>query len=269
MAPLELKELKLQLQELLEKGFIRPNVSPWGAPVLFVKKKDGTLRLCIDYRQLNKLTVKNKYPLPRIDDLFDQLKGASIFSRIGLRSRYHQMRIKDVDVHKTAFQTRYGHYEFLVMPFGLTNALAAFMDLMNRVFQPYVDQFVVVFIDDILVYSKDHESHDTHLRVVLETLRKEQLYVKLSKCEFWLNEVFFLGHIVSKEGIRVDPKKIEVVVEWKPPRNVTEVRSFLGLAGYYRRFFKGFSMTAAPMMRLLQKNVSMNGVKNVKEVLIS
>ena len=251
MAPLELKELKLQLQELLEKGFIRP----WGAPVLFVKKKDGTLQLCIDYRQLNKLTVKNKYLLPRIDDLFDQLKGASIFSKIDLRSGYHQLRIKDVDVHKKAFRTRYGHYEFLVMPFGLTNAPAAFMDLMNRVFRPYVDQFVVVFIDDILVYSKDRESHDTHLQVVLETLRKEQLYAKLRKCEFWKNEVSFLGHIVSKEGIRVDLKKIEVVVEWKPQRNVTEVRSFLGLAGYYRRFVKEFSMTAAPMTRLLQKNV--------------
>ena len=255
MAPLELKELKLQLQELLEKGFIRPSVSPWGAPVLFVKKKDGTLHLCIDYRQLNKLTIKNKYPLPRIDDLFDQLKGASIFSKIDLQSGYHQLRIKDADVHKTAFRTRYRHYEFLVMPFGLTNAPAAFMDLMNRVFRPYVDQFVVVFIDDILVYSKDQEGHDTHLRVVLETLRKEQLYAKLSKCEFWMNEVSFLGHIVSKEGIRVDPKKIKLVVEWKPPRNVTEVRSFLGLAGYYRRFVKGFSMTAAPMTRLLQKNV--------------
>ena len=172
MTPVELKELKLQLQELLEKRFIRPSVSPWGAPVLFVKKKDGTLRLCIDYRQLNKLTIKNKYPLPRIDDLFDQLKGASIFSKIDLRSGYHQLRIKDVDLHKTPFRTRYGHYEFLVMPFGLTNAPAAFMDLMNRVFRPYVDQFVVVFIDDILVYSKDQENHDTHLRVVLETLEK-------------------------------------------------------------------------------------------------
>ena len=209
--------------------------------------RDGVLQ--------NKLTVKNKYLLPRIDDLFDQLKGASIFSKIDLRSGYHQLKIKDVDVHKTAFRTRYGHYEFLVMPFGLTNAPAAFMDLMNRVFRPYVDQFVVVFIDDILVYSKDRESHDTHLRVVLEILRKEQLYAKLSKCEFWLTEVSFLGHIVSKEGIQVDPKKIEVVVEWKPPRNVTEVRSFLGLAGYYRRFVKGFSMIAAPMTRLLQKNV--------------
>ena len=201
MAPLKLKELKLQLQELLEKGFIRPSVLPWGAPMLFVEKKDGTLRLCIDYRQLNKLTVKNKYPLPRTNDLFDQLKGTSIFSKIDLRFGYHHLRIKDADVHKTAFRTRYGHYEFLVMPFGLKNAPAAFMDLMNCVFRPYVDQFVVVFIDDILVYSKDRESHDTHLQVVLETLRKEQLYTKLSKCEFWKNEVSFLGNIVSKEGI--------------------------------------------------------------------
>ena len=187
--------------------------------------------------------------------MFDQLKGASIFSKIDLRSGYHQLRIKDVDVHKTAFRTRYGHYEFLAMSFGLTNAPTAFMDLINRVFRSYVDQFVVMFIDDILVYSKDWESHETHLRVVLETLRKEQLYAKLSKCEFWLNEVSFLGHIVSKEGIRVDTKKIEVVVEWKPPRNVTEVRSFLRLAVYYRRFIKGFSMTAVSMTRLLQKNV--------------
>ena len=154
-----------------------------------------------------------------------------------------------------AFRTRYGHYEFLIMLFGLTNAPATFMDLMNHVFRHHVDQFVVVFIYDILVYSKDQENHNTHLRVVLETLRKEKLYAKLNKCEFWLNEVSFLGHIVSKEGIQVDPKKIEVVVEWKPPRNVIEVRSFLGLAGYYRRFVKGFSMTAALMTRLLQKNV--------------
>ena len=154
-------------------------------------------------------------------------------------------------MHKIAFKTRYGHYEFLVMPFVLTNTPTAFMDLINRVFRSYVDQFVMVFIDDILVYSKDREDHDTHLRVVLETLRKEWLYAKLSKCEFWLREVFFLGHIISEEGIRVDPKKVEVIIEWKPPRNVTEVRSFLGLAGYYRRFIKGFSMTAAPMTRLL------------------
>ena len=219
--------------------------------MLFVKKKGGTLRLCVDYRQLNKMTVKKKYPLPKIDDLFDQLKGASVFSKIDLRSGYHQLRIKDADVHKTAFRTRYGYYEFLVMSFGLTNAPATFMDLMNHVFRSYVDRFVVVFIDDIVVYSKDREDHDTHLRVMLKTLRKEQLYAKMSKCEFWLREVSFLGYIVSEEGIRVDPSKIEVILEWKPLRNVTEVRSFLGLAGYYKRFVKGFSMTTAPMTRLL------------------
>ena len=184
MAPMELKELKSQLQELLDKGFIRPSVSPWGAPVLFVKKKDGTLRMCIDYRQINKVTVKNKYPLPRIEDLFDQLKGASVFSKIDLRSGYYELRVKEGDVLKAAFRTRYGHYEFLVMPFGLTNAPAAFMDLMNRVFRPYVDQFVMVFIDDILVYSKDVHEHEQHLRIVLKTLREKKLYAKLSKCDF-------------------------------------------------------------------------------------
>ena len=165
--------------------------------MLFVKKKDGTLRLCVDYRKLNKMTVKNKYLLPKINDLFYQLKGASVFSKIDLRSRYHQLRIKYMDVHKTKFRTRYGHYEFLVILLGLTNALTAFMDLMNHVLRPFLDRFVVVFIDDILVYSKDREDHDTHLRVVLETLRKEQVYAKMSKCEFWLKEVSFLRRIVS------------------------------------------------------------------------
>ena len=247
--------MKEQLQELLDKGFIRPSVSPWGAPVLFVKKKDGTMRLCIDYRQLNKVTVKNRYPLPRIDDLFDQLHGARIFSKIDLRSGYHQLKVKEVDISKTAFRTRYGHYEFVVMPFGLTNAPAAFMDLMNRVFKDFMDKFVIVFIDDILVYSRSQEEHVDHLRVVLQILREKQLYAKFSKCEFWLDSVVFLGHVISGNGIQVDPKKIEAVVNWKRPTNVTEIRSFLGLAGYYRRFVKDFSLIAKSLTRLTQKNV--------------
>ena len=255
MAPSELKELKVQLQELLEKDFIRPSFSPWGAPVLFVKKKDGTLRLCIDYRELNKVTIKNKYPLPRIDDLFDQLQGASVFSKIDLRSGYHQLKIKKEDIHKTAFRTRYGHYEFLVMPFGLTNAPAAFMDLMNRVFKNFLDQFVIVFIDDILVYSRSKEEHEEHLRIVLQTLRKNRLYAKFKKCEFWLEQVAFLGHVISKKGISVDPGKIEAVSNWPRPTNVHEVRSFLGLAGYYRRFVEGFSKIASSLTMLTRKNV--------------
>ena len=166
-----------------------------------MKKKDGTLRLCIDYRQLYRATIKNKYPLPRIDDLFDQLKDATVFSKIDLRSGYHQLKIKESDIHKTAFRTRYGHYEFVVMPFGLTNAPAAFMDLMNRVFHPYLDKFVIVFIDDILVYSKNEEEHAKHLRVALQTLREKELYAKFSKCEFWLKEVGFLGDLISEKGI--------------------------------------------------------------------
>ncbi|KAL0549558.1 hypothetical protein IC582_014043 [Cucumis melo] len=253
MAPAELKELKVQLQELLDKGFIRPSVSPWGAPVLFVKKKDGSMRLCIDYRELNKVTVKNRYPLPRIDDLFDQLQGATVFSKIDLRSGYHQLRIKDDDVPKTAFRSRYGHYEFIVMSFGLTNAPAVFMDLMNRVFREFLDTFVIVFIDDILIYSKTEAEHEEHLRIVLQTLRDNKLYAKFSKCEFWLKQVSFLGHVVSKAGVSVDPAKIEAVTGWTRPSTVSEVRSFLGLAGYYRRFVENFSRIAIPLTQLTRK----------------
>ena len=201
------------------------------------------------------MTIKNKYPLPRIDDLFDQLSGARVFSKIDLRSGYHQLKIAESDVSKTAFRTRYGHYEFLVMPFGLTNAPAAFMDLMNRVFQPYLDKFVIVFIDDILVYSASEEDHTQHLRVVLNILREKQLYAKYSKCEFWLHEVSFLGHVVSGEGISADPKKVEAIIKWEQPKNVAEVRSFLGLAGYYRRFVEGFSRISAPLSQLTRKGV--------------
>ncbi|XP_049414692.1 uncharacterized protein LOC125877444 [Solanum stenotomum] len=236
MAPTELKELKDQIQDLLSKGFIRPSVSPWGAP-------------------LNKVTVKNKYPLPRIEDLFDQLQGAALFSKIDLRSGCHQLRIKPSDVAKTALRTRYGHYEFLVMSFGRTNAPATFMELMNGVFRPYLDSFVIEFIDDILVYSKNETDHVCHLRAVLQKLRDEKLYAKLSKCEFWLESMAFLGHVVSKDGVRVDPDKIEAVQGWTRPTSSTKIRSFVGFAGYYRRFVQGFSTIAAPLTRLTQQTV--------------
>nr|GEX07970.1 putative reverse transcriptase domain-containing protein [Tanacetum cinerariifolium] len=212
--------------ELLKKEEL-PSSTPWGAPVLFVKKKDESFRMCIDYRELNKPTVKNRYPLPMIDDLFDQLQGSSVYSKIDLRSSYHQLRVQEEDIPKTAFRTRYGHYEFQVMPFGLTNAPTVFMDLMNRVCKPYLDKFVIVFIDDILIYSRDKKEHEEHLKAILELLKEEELYAKFSKCEFWIPKVQFLGHVIDSQG----------------------------LAGYYRRFIEGFSKIAKPMTKLTQKKV--------------
>jgi hypothetical protein len=255
MPPNELAELKIQLQDLLDKDFIRPSASPWGCPALFVKKKDNSLRLCVDYRPLNAVTIKNKYPLSRIDILFDQLAGAKVFSKIDLRSGYHQIKIKPCDIPKTAFSTRYGLYEYLVMSFGLTNAPAYFMYLMNSVFMPELDKFVVVFIDDILIYSKTSEDHVNHIRIVLQRLRDHRLYAKFLKCEFWLNSVKFLGHTITSEGILVDPTKVQEVMDWKPPTSVHQIRSFLGLAGYYRRFIPDFSKIAKPMTELLKKEV--------------
>nr|GEX60257.1 putative reverse transcriptase domain-containing protein [Tanacetum cinerariifolium] len=234
LAPTEMKELSDQLKELSEKGFIRPSSSPSGAPVFFVKKNDGSFRMCIDYRELNKITVKNRYPLPWIDDLFDQLQGSSVYSKIDLRSGYHQLRVREEDIPKTAFRTRYDHYEFQVMPFGLTNAPAVFMDLMNRVCKPYLNKFVIVFIDDILIYSKNKKEHEEHLKAILELLKKEELYAKFSKCEFWIPKVQFLGHVIDSQGIHVDPAKIESIKDWASPKTPTEIRQFLGLAGYYR-----------------------------------
>jgi len=222
--------------------------------VLLVKKKDDSSRLCVDYRQLNKLTIKNKYPLSRIDNLMDQLHGVADFSKIDLRSGYHQIRVKFDDVQKTAFISRYGHYEYVVMPFGVTNAPALFMDYMNRIFRPFLDKFVVVFINDILIYSQTHEEHVEHLRTILSILREKQLYAKLSKCEFWMTSVQFLGHMISAQGISVDPYKVEVVLKWERLKSVTEIRSFVGLAGYYRRFIEGFSKIAEPLTQLTRKD---------------
>jgi hypothetical protein len=257
----ELVELKKQIAELQAKGFIRPSSSPWGAPVLFVEKKEGTQRMCVDYRPLNEVTIKNKYPLPRIEDLFDQMKGASVFSKIDLRSGYHQLIIRESDIPKIAFCTRYGLYEYTMMSFGLTNGLAYFMYLMNKVFMEYLDRFIVVFIDDILVFSRTMEEHEEHLRLVLEKLRSNQLYAKFSKCEFWLTEVAFLGHIISAGGVSVDPGRVKDVLNWMPPTTISEIRSFLGLAGYYRPFIKDFSKIAKPMTKLLEKNKAFEWTK--------
>ena len=197
---------------MLDKGFIRSSTSPWGAQVLFAKKKDKTLRLCIDYQQLDRVTIKNWYPLLRINDFFDQLKGARVYYKIDLRTGYHQLRVRETDIPKKLFRMRYRHFKFTVMPFGLTNAPAALMDHMHRVFQPYLDQFVVVFVDDILIYSQSEEEHEDHLRIVLQTLRDHQLYVKFSKCEFWLTEVRFFGHVVLASGVSIDLEKVDAVM---------------------------------------------------------
>lgn len=251
----ELAELKKQLEELVKSGFIRPSKSPFGAPILFVKKKDGTMRMCVDYRALNNVTIKNSYPLPRVDELFDQLQGARFFSKIDLRSGYHQIRIADEDVPKTAFRTRYGHFEFLVLPFGLTNAPGTFMHLMHQAFRPFLDEFVLVFLDDILIFSKTLEEHREHVRRVLETLRREKLFAKDSKCEFFKSEVEFLGHIVGRDGVRMMEDKVKAVADWPTPTKVGDVRAFLGTAGYYRKFIKDFSRIAAPLSELTKESV--------------
>jgi hypothetical protein len=208
----ELVELKKQIAELQDKGFIHPSSSPWGAPVLFLEKKDGTQWMCVDYQYLIEVTFKNKYPLPRIEDLFNQMKGASVFSKIELKIGYHQLKIRESDLPKTAFCTRYGLNEYTVMSIGLTNVPAYFMYLMNKVFMEYLDKFVVVFIDAIRIFSKMEEEHEKHLRLVLEKLKSNKLYTKFSKCEFWLTEVAFLGHVISIGGVSVDPSKVKDVL---------------------------------------------------------
>jgi hypothetical protein len=249
---------------MMDKGYICPNMYPWGALVLFVKKKDGTLRLCVDYRKLNKVTIKNKYPLPRIDDLFDQLGGASIFSKIDLRSGYHQVRIKGEDIHKTVFRMRYGHYVFVVVPFGLTNAPATFMCLMNNVLNKFLDKFVLFFIEDILIYSKNREEHEEHLRLVLQVLREHQLYAKFSKCDFFQKQIHYLGHVLY-EGVAVDLDKIRSIIEWPTPKDVSDIRSFMVLAGYYRRFIKGFSKIGCPITALQKKGAKFTWTQKCEE----
>jgi hypothetical protein len=233
MSTPELHELKMQQNELLDLRLIHPSVSPWGAPVIVIRKKDGSWRLCIDYRQLNKATIKSQYLLPRNDDMFDQMKGATGFSRIDLRSGNHQLRIKEEDIPKTTFKTRFGHYEFTILPLGLTNVPGVFMSSTNGVFQDYLEKFIQVFIDDILIYFRMMEEHDEHLRLVLHCLQENKLFGNFPKCSFYQSKIHYLGKVISSEGIIVDPTKVEAIIEWPAPMNIPKVRSFMGLVGYY------------------------------------
>ncbi|CAI5474719.1 unnamed protein product [Closterium sp. Yama58-4] len=255
LSPAETEEMTQQVRHFLAQGFIQPSRSPWAAPILFAPKKDGGLRMCIDYRALNATTVKNKFPVPRVEDLLDAVQGARVFSKIDLRSGYHQIRVVPEDQHKTAFRTKQGLYEFRVLPFGLTNAPATFQTLMNTVLSEFLGSFVVVYLHDILIFSKSKEEHVQHLQKVFEVLRREKLYAKQSKCEFFLPEVEFLGHVVSASGVRTDPKKITAVQDWVAPTSVKELQSFLGFANYYRHFVQGYASIASPLTDLLRKGV--------------
>ena len=252
----ENKEAKDKIQEWLQKGWIRPSSSPWGAPILFAGKKDGKLRFCVDYRWLNRVTIKDRYPLPLIDELLDSLKGATVFSSIDLKEGYFQIRVAPDDISKTAFRTLLGHYECLVMPMGLSNAPATFQAMMNDVLWEYLGRFVAVYLDDILIYSKYEHAHAKHLRQVLQKLREHQLFGKLQKCEFFVSSLEFLGHKVTAQGIAVLERKVQALREWPTPRDKTQTRSFLGLANYYRRFMPAFSAIARPLTDLTHKNAA-------------
>ena len=251
LSPQDMDELKVHLKDLLNHGFIRESHSPYGAPILFAKKAGDTKRrLCIDYRDLNRITIKDRYPLPRVDELIDRLFGAKYFTKLDLRSGYHQVRVAEEDIQKTAFNTRYGQFEYLVVPFGLTSAPSTFMALMNHILHPYLDKFAIAYLDDVLIFSKTLEDHVVHVRTILDEFRKHKLYAKESKCEFFKSEVKFLGFVVGADGVKVDPAKVEAVKVWPIPKSITDVRSFLGFVGFYRKFIKNHSAVVAPISDL-------------------
>ena len=254
LGPKELDELKTQLQEMLDQGWIRPSSSPYGSPVLFVPKKNGKWRMCIDYRALNKQTIKDRYPIPRVDELLDRLGKAKWFTKIDLASGYHQIKMRESDIEKTALRTRYGSFEFLVMPFGLCNAPATFQRVMNLMLHEGIDKFVLVFLDDILIYSQTEQEHLDHIRWVFQRLRREKIYGRLAKCEFCKKQVEYLGFDISCDGVKASPDKVKAVLEWPQPETIRDVRSFLGLASFYRRFIRGFSQIARPLTELTKKD---------------
>jgi hypothetical protein len=274
--PEETKELQRQVEDLMSKGYVRESKSPCAVPVLLVPKKDGTWRMCVDCRAINNITVKYRHPIPRLDDMLDELHGSCIFSKIDLKSGYHQIRMKEGDEWKTAFKTKYGLYEWLVMPFGLTNAPSTFMRLMNHVLRAFIGKFVVVYFDDIVVYSKVLNEHIEHLRYVFDVLKCEKLYANFKKCNFCMEKVVFLGYVVTTTSIEVDEEKVKAIKEWPTPKSITEVRSFHGLASFYRRFVKDFSTLAAPLTEVIKKNVGFhwgadqdNAFATIKERLCS
>jgi hypothetical protein len=248
------EEIKKIVKELLQSRVIRNNTNPFSSPVLLVRKANATWRMCMDYRALNKVTIKDKFPIPIVDELLDELWGSTVFSKLDLRYGYHQIKVIEEDISKIAFKTHEGHYEFLFMPFGLTNAPYTFQSLMNHVFNPHLRKFILVFFDDILVFSKDANTHIIHLQITLDILRKNLLFAKKSKCRFGCQEVDYLGHIISQQGVKADPGKIQALVDWPFPSNIKSLRGLLGLIGYYKKFIKGYGSIAAPLISMLKKN---------------